>query len=316
MKEFVGPGGVLRYAKRLSFPGGNARVVIVRCWNKNADAMRAFIQHWERIREKFFFRTIILVIDADRETGTTTLDALKACGDPPWITPIFVSGPAEVRNWTRLLNGALKYLHLCGAVEGIVCVASFEAGFDSSLDSLLKLEEHHAIPIIGIRRSKPDGCTNDVAQFIAKLESAPTQAVRCILDAEYRFFGDPTLTNIGDWAQQALFFCRNTFQFWSLEWLFRIKGFDPRCNAWGGQEDTAMRLRLWLNDCIQSAGRFFYYTDKRVTDGTLTHLGETPMEKIHREVAAIHSVYGQYYGECKAWDRQGDFVIPTVDFDW
>jgi hypothetical protein len=316
MKEFVGPGGVLRYAKKLSFPGGQARVVIVRCWNKDATAMKAFMEHWEKIREKFFFRTIILVIDADRETGTTTLDALKACGDPPWITPIFVSGPATVRNWTRLLNGALKYLHICGATQGLVCVASFEAGFDSPLDSLLKLDEHHAVPIIGIRRSKPDGCTPMLAQFIDDLSAIPQQTIGGVLRQEEALFAGPPPTEIGEWAQQTLFFCRDTYQFWSYEWLLRMKGFDPRCNDWGGQEDTALRIRLGLNDCFLPTDRVFYYTDTRVVAGALTHLGETQMEKVLREVQAAHSIYRQYYTEYHAWNRQGDFVIPVVDFDW
>ncbi len=317
MKKFTGPGGVLRYTERLSFSGGYARVVIVRCWNKDEASMRAFIQHWEKIRQKFFFQTILLVIDADKETGETTLDALKACGSPTWITPIFVSGPAEVRNWTRLLNGALKFLHICGVREGMVCVASFEAGFDSPLDSLLKLEEHHAVPIIGIRRSKPDGCTPMLAQFIDDLSDIPKQTIGEVFQQEGQllFAGSPP-TEIGEWAQQTLFFCRNTFQFWSLEWLFRMKGFDPRCNDWGGQEDTALRIRLGLNDCFLPTDRVFYYTDIRVAAGALTHLGETQMAKVLRGVQAVHSIYRQYYVEYEAWDRNGDFVIPVTDFDW
>lgn len=316
MKEFIGSGGVLRYAKLFSFPGGQARAVIVRCWNKDAVAMKAFIQHWEKIREKFFFRGILLVIDADRETGTTTLDALKACGDPPWITPIFVSGPAEVRNWTRLLNGALKYLHLCGARDGMVCVASFEAGFDSSLDVLNNLDVRNPIPIIGIRRSKPDGCMPILAQFIDDLSDIPQQSIGGVLLQEEELFAGPPLTEIGEWAQQTLFFCRDTFQFWSLEWLFRMRGFDPRCNGWGGQEDTALRIRLGLNECLLPTDRVFYYTDTRVVAGSLTHLGETQMEKVLREVQATHSIYRQYYVEYEAWDRKGDFVIPVTDFEW
>lgn len=312
-----GPGGVLTYESTIDI-GAAPKVVLVRCWKVNEEKMRAFLAHWHQMRSLFPFEMIILAIDGDLDDGST-LRSFEACGNPSYVVPIFVTGPKEVRNWTRMLNAMLEFLHLCGVTDGMFMIASFDAGFDfASREALLDLDPNHPVPAVGFRRSVPDGCSPGIQEFLGQLEANPLRVMEERRERVADFICSPQLQTAGEWADQTLFTIRNTFMLWSGAPLFAIGGFDSFCNAAGGQEDFAAFARMDMSNIVGRLDRAFAYSDTRVSDGTLTHLGENPMQKITREIGAVHKVLALYHSEFQSWNKQGIWRIPEnrMDFTW
>jgi|GEM_PF-2451404 len=318
MKTERGLGGVLTYESTLQIgTAPKVVVVVVRCWNVHETKMRAFLERWHRIRAVFHFEVIILVIDPDRDDGST-LRSLQACGDPGYVVPIYVTGPADVKNWTRMLNGALKFLHMSGVRDGVFMISSVEADLDSSLDVFDNVDWRETIPMVGIRHSVPTDCTDEVRDYLGLLQSDPMGALAQLQQNETAFFRAAEFASPSDWAWKSLFIGRNTMQPWKGDMALALKGFDNVCNGFGGQEDFALRTRMRQSGLTSDPRRVFSFRDKRVETGQPTHLGESPMKKIQREINAACLVLRLYHAELHAWDCHGTFVIPPErrDFEW
>lgn len=297
--------------------GPSPKVILVRCWKRNEADMREFIARWEAFRTIFPFEKLLLVIDGDKDTDAMTQKSIDACGCPEWMKRLIVTGPESEKNWTRMLNAGLKFLAHCGVQDGLLLCASFEAVLDGGEDVLSSLHTGFPIPAIGVRLSQPEQCTPAVREFLNAQDHL--QAINQVLRAEEKWFGSKQELALDEWLETTLYFCRNTFQVWSIADLLEIGGFDPRCNGFGGQEDTAARVRMHLRRGILTpASRIFHYRDKRVEVGAVTHLGESQVEKILREVNAAKQIYSLYHREYHAWNMIGSFALPTeiMDFNW
>ena len=79
---------------------------------------------------------------------------------------------------------------------------------------------------------------------------------------------------------------------WSIRALLQMRGFDSRCNASGGQEDTEMLLRLFLSNpqsTLSNSEPALVYNDTRFNDMSPDALPRHTA-KIDHELSSIRAI--------------------------
>lgn len=187
------------------------------------------------IRHIFPFHYLILSIDLEKDKDRTLPTLAKLQPTFP-VVPLMISGPENVKNWTRCLNGPLAYLYKCGVRQGKVFNVSYETKVDlpSFQDSYSFLT---LMPMKGVsvRRTPKQYLTEPESWF---LNTADPKAIQNLLGKVVRYIRDGVDAS-GDWKKRLKFLFRNTGMLWDFQSLISLNGYDPQTTQTGGQEELA-----------------------------------------------------------------------------
>lgn len=284
-----------------------SRVAVVRLWNNRGEGfLDALFRRIERVHEVLPIDGLVLSFNGNKEFGraSTTLDAVRfPTGFPVKVMEIV--GDPSVREWTRTANGPLAYLANCLNVRmGQIWYISGDVEID--LESLRRavplLSMSNTVPFLSVRTEPeylaPEGnvhyWVNQASYVLADIMDSLERPG----NIEARLHQLPTyLQRVG----------RNTCQIWNLAHLLQSRGFDPRCNGWGGQEDTAMlirRCRMFMDlnvPIVEYVDPNLFATDPAVKG--------RQQDKINAEAGAIRTIVKEYILRGNM-----DFLVP--DFNW
>lgn len=270
-------------------------VVLIRCYGKGKAELEALMNRMEKLRQLFPFDALIMCIDGDLDNGRT-ISGLSQVSATFEVVPLLITGPKEVRNWTRLLNGGLAWLHHVGVTDGKILVCSAETEID--LNSFSKVSEkilssERPVPCISYRRT-PEVLMPSLRAHLAAYDT-PEALAFDVLEESIMYVGG-TSDHIGNRYEMLALLWRNTAMVWRLKHLFEMKGFDPRCNGWGGQEEIAHMLRLMgIYNLIPTQAvqydALFAYDDPRLSVVTDEQGQRTKIETEWSSIKTIHETY-------------------------
>lgn len=231
----------------------NATVLGCRLWKKSADEIRSFLGHAALLDKAANFHAIILCVDHRLDEGqTASLLAELHHEMMDKVVLISVDGPEDEKNWTRMLNGCLRYLLNQGVTGGYFMPISFEARVDTRtvFNLITAMDSSQCFPLLTARHPNSRYAKESVISASANLLLEAIHAGRDITDDLWRIAQN---TN------------RNTCMLWRFEQLISIGGFDPRCNEQGGQEDFHAWLRLCkLHSLRNTMAKVLRYADPRL----------------------------------------------------
>ncbi|HLC75805.1 MAG TPA: hypothetical protein VJB82_01645 [Candidatus Peribacterales bacterium] len=304
---------------RPDLPETNGQHLLVRCFNKTEEDIAKFLKRCrEKIQPYFPLDSILIVIDTDADTRLKA-DTLKAVMSNREkisipVVPVLVSGPSSIPNWTRKLNGGLKFLHGSRVSDGTLLITSFDS-VPSNPEALGSLSDA-PVPILSVRDTPAPYAPKRALKFLAQDDDAIRSEVQEILSRVRNqcLSGNPVLIKADLDILPAV--VRNSMMVWKLRPLFDTGGFDPySAKIANGQEDTAKVIELLLRDY----GEFpddvpvLRYADTRFqTTQLVTALGagESHTDKYNRERTATTIMAKRLV------DTLGIIPIEERDFQW
>lgn len=226
-------------------PPADPKVLVVRCWKKSHEQIVTFLSSNRDLISKYDI--VVFSVDHVLDSGSTEQVLLRIKAEQPWfldnVVMMTVEGPAKEKNWTRLLNAPIHWLEMQGIERGLYTSMSFEAQVEGAGLGMLT-DRDYQIPAVTIRQASDEAWTGSGVDpcegFHNRLDLAD-RTKECFRALRSRLLGE-----VHDkdrlWRLQDT--CRNTLCSWSLSDLIDLRGFDPRCNGMGGQEDTHLLARL------------------------------------------------------------------------
>lgn len=303
MKPLFSENGLTVYAEeQLSYPEQSSSV-IVRCWGKNEKGLERLFRHLCDVSPFFHFDQLILAIDYNEDKGRT-LSALANVFVPFKVTPVQVSGPAKMKNWTRLLNGSLAFLHRGGVREGKILNMSFDTVVDiPALRAIVPIMDGRPACCSSVRRTPTDLLYFGEAEFLRSLNSG---IIRYFLHRLEDYIRDG-LGHPETWSNYLKFLFRNTCMIWDFASLISIGGFDPSTNATGGQEELAaicalLRKNDFASDAVINSDAIMWYEDASMNSGDVFN----HRLKMNNEEASILSILNRY--------RETPDIVPDFSF--
>lgn len=286
----------------------DSRVAVVRLWNNRGEGfLDALFRRIERVHEVLPIDGLVLSFNGNKDQGqaSATLDSVRFPTEFP-VKVMEVIGDPSVREWTSTANGPVAYFvnHL-GIRKGHIWYISGDVEID--LESLRRavplMDMGLPMPFVSVRKEPahlaPEG---DVRHWVNQAKAALIE-----IRDEYQHRGNlaARLYQLPIYLQRV---ARNTCQMWNLAHLIKREGFDPRCNPWLGQEDTA--YLIWLMCCmglnldvpvVEYRDPNLFLTDSKAI--------ENQRNKIEAEAGAIRRIIEEYI-------IHGGMQIPVPDFNW
>lgn len=279
------------------------RFIVVRLWNdKTENFFRELFRRIEGVAEAVKIDGLILVLNGNDQFGRAceTLDRVRLSDAFP-TKVLEVRGNPWVREWTVAANGAITWLRrVAGVSRGQVWYASGDAEF--TVSPLLTMDAIGPIPFASVRQGPEDMVpSGGHADWLQQCDSA-LQGITEVIRRK-----DPS-DLLGFWATHLQWVCRNTCQSWRLDDLIERRGFDPRCNVLGGQEDTAhlIWLAMHRNCTVKNLSKLAYIDPNLLVRDSLVQADQR--KKLERERVAIRKIIEMYAAE------GGMEFAP--DFDW
>lgn len=302
---------------RPDLPEQNGQHLLVRCFNKTEHDIALFLERCRNnIQPHFPLDSILVVIDTDQDEARNadTFGAVMANRDQVSIpvVPVLVSGPSNVPNWTRKLNGGLLTLKESGVRDGKLIVTSFDS-IPENPASLEHLSDT-AVPMLTVRDTPAPYAPERTLEFLAQDDDAiRSRVLEILLRVRDQCLGsNPTLSEADLDILPTL--VRNTMMVWKIRPLLETGGFDPySASVAKGQEDTAKVIQLLMRDYEIFSDHIpvLRYADTRFQTAQLATAlgtGESHTDKYKREQEATKMMV-QRLAETKG-------VIPPEDYDF
>lgn len=285
----------------LSLPS-HQNVVLVRTWKRNPSELADLFSRLQELNKVWSFDLVAIAIDRDQDNGMTS-KSLSQISAPFPVRTVEVSGPSDVKNWTRLLNGVLYTLHLAGVRTGYLFPYTTETVLDlpSFYAAMCNFSDRFLVPCVSIRNTPTAIVDPSVTEFLGDAEARIPALFQKLVQ-----FLSGEIDHFSEW-QCLPVLLRNTGMVWPIDTLFKAGGFDPRCNDIKGQEELALICRLLCEHAfdlgIINMRNTFRYDDPRLNGDLAVQKG-----KMRDELSATEGILSMYrlYASCR-------YQIP-VDF--